>query len=302
MIERYRSSEMSLNRVYLVLGFTKQGYHQWRQRSERQTYNLAVLEEAINQVRAAHPGCGLEKLYHQLNPDCIARDPFIAHFQALGYGVKRRRNPTMTTQAIRNRYYPNLTAGLVLWGINRLWQTDITYIHVVDRFYYLVFIIDVYSRRIVGYSVSDRLYAEANRVALSMALRLRTGEDLAWLVHHSDRGSQYIDRRYHHQLERAGITQISMCERAQDNAFTERLNGTIKEEYLYPWKPTNFTHLKQLVDKAVKHYNEYRPHNGLIGRMSPVAFERWLTQVNIGQCPRMEIKPYLTEELETKGT
>ena len=292
MIKRYRSSEIKLNHLYRVLGFSKQGVSQWRQRQERKIADLAVLEEAVNHIRKDHPGCGLEKMYHLLQPDCLGRDRFIAHFQSLGYGVVRKRNPIMTTRSLRDRYYPNLINSLTVNEVNQVWQTDITYILVSDRFYYLTFIIDVYSRLIVGYAVSDRLFATANVKALRMALKRREGMNLTQLIHHSDRGSQYLDRSYQQLLVDSGVWQISMCEQAQDNAYTERLNGIIKNEYINPWSPSSFEALKRMVKKAVNHYNSQRPHNGLKDRMPPEVFERWTERVDLEDRPTVVIRSY----------
>jgi putative transposase len=136
-----------------------------------------------------------------------------------------------------------------------------------ERFYYAVFIIDVYTKKIVGYKVSSNMRATANFEALAMALRLNA----APLIHHSDRGSQYGSTEYITSLKRQK-TRISMGLIAQENAYAERINRTIKEEYLDYWKPSNFGQLKQQVKKAVDHYNNHRPHNHL-ARQTPTQFE-----------------------------
>ncbi len=149
-----------------------------------------------------------------------------------------------------------------------VWQSDITYIYVDERFYYAVFIIDVYTKKIVGYQVSNHMRATANVKALKMAL----GSNRAPIIHHSDRGGQYIYKEYIRVLN-DNKSQISMALSAQDNAYAERINRTIKEEYLDYWKPNSFDQLKRQVNKAVNHYNTKRPHNN-IGKLSPVEFEK----------------------------
>src|SRR5690554_3272918 len=108
--------------------------------------------------------------------------------------------------------------------------------------------------------------AQANMDALNMALK----ENDAPPVHHSDRGSQYTDKGYIDLLMING-SQISMALSAHDNAYAERINRTIKEEYLDHWKPQTFDQLKRMMAKAVKNYNSKRLHNNN-NRMSPEKF------------------------------
>ena len=103
-------------------------------------------------------------------------------------------------------YITQIALGLELQSINHVWQTDITYIYVNGRFYYLTFIIDIYSQRIVGYKASKNLFAKANIDCLKMALRLRGISKYSKLIHHSDKGSQYIATKYldllkHHNIQ-----------------------------------------------------------------------------------------------------
>jgi transposase InsO family protein len=222
-------------------------------------------------LRKEHPGCGVEKMYYTLCPDFIGRDQFIEVFMELGFRVKRNKNYRRTTYSIKNEY-PNLIKGLSVAAPSTVWQSDITYMEVGDRFYYAVFIIDVYTKKVVGYNVSDNMRATANLKALRMALRNHPAPK----IHHSDRGSQYIYHEYTEMLKGKG-SQISMSRTAQDNAYAERINETIKYEYLKYWKPKSYKELERCVKKAVNHYNKQRPHNRLM-RMTPESFEHsWLS-------------------------
>ena len=153
-----------------------------------------------------------------------------------------------------------------------IWQSDITYIPIGDKHYYVVLIIDVYTKNIVGYSVTDHMRATANVSALKMALK----QHKAPQIHHSDRGSQYTYKGYVELLEKHG-TSISMATSAQDNAYAERINRTIKEEYLDHWKPKSLSQLKMMIKKAVKNYNQKRIHNQL-DRTTPIQFENQLVE------------------------
>lgn len=262
--------DYSLNSLYAAVGITKQGV--W-DHFRREQAELAMIERVIARVdtrRKEHPGEGLAKLYDQLQPKGLGRDKFCRIFGQLGYGIRRRANPVRTTIPA-HKVFKNLIEGRLVTGPNQVWQSDITYIKVGDRFYYLTFIIDVYTRRIVGYATSDSLRAEANMRALTMAVAAVPAEELRGCVHHSDRGSQYTDGRYLAML-RGHKMLISMGARAQDNAFAERINGVIKNEYLIPWSLSSYRQLKRCSRKAVSDYNTKR-HHGSLGKCSPAAYE-----------------------------
>lgn len=260
----------SLNALYEVIGITKQGvWHHFR----REQAELELIRKVIGQVdkrRTEHPGEGLEKLYWQIQPDGIGRDKFCDIFMQLGYGVPRQVN-RMRTTIPAHKVFDNLIEGRVVSAPNQVWQSDITYIKVGGRFYYLTFIIDVYSRRIVGYAVSKSLRAEANIKALKMAFSGFSPNQLQGCVHHSDRGTQYTDGRYLKQLRDHRML-ISMGGKAQDNAFAERINGVIKNEYLIPRSLKTFAQLSYYSKQAVIDYNTKR-HHGSLGRSTPVDYE-----------------------------
>jgi putative transposase len=208
-------------------------------------------------------------MYYSLNPDFLGRDRFIELFMDLGFRLKKRINYKRTTYSVASKY-KNLIKGMVISKPSIVWQTDITYYDVNNKFYYVVFIIDVYTKIIVGYEVSDNMRATANIRAMQMALANYT----APLIHHSDRGGQYIYGDYIKLLE-ANNCKMSMSKSSQDNAYAERINRTIKEEYLDHWKATDFTILKQHIKKAVENYNNKRIHNNL-DRMKPTEFyQNW---------------------------
>ncbi|PIE77331.1 MAG: integrase, partial [Candidatus Delongbacteria bacterium] len=164
----------------------------------------------------------------------------------LGFRVKHKKNYRRTTYSSKSNY-PNLIKGLEVASPNVIWQSDITYIEVNNTFYYAVFIIDVYTKEIVGYKVSDHMRATANVEALKSAIK-KFGVPQ---IHHSDRGSQYVYKPYI-ELLKSHETKISMSLIAQENAYAERINKTIKEEYLAGWAIDSFEHLKKCVKKAVK--------------------------------------------------
>lgn len=246
---------------------SKQAVHQRAVRHSHYQGQFAKLIEKADKVRKEHPGCGVEKLYYRLRPDFVGRDRFIETMMSLGYRVKVKKNYRRTTRGLSTAY-PNLIKGLVVGTPNRVWQSDITYFYVGDRFYYGVFIIDVYTKKIVGYQVSNHMQSTANIKALRMALK----NNGAPQYHHSDRGAQYHATAYL-KLLKENNCKVSMGKSAQDNSYAERINGTIKNEYLDHWKPKTFESLKKMVNRAVKQYNKRRLHDSL-DRMSPEVFEQ----------------------------
>jgi transposase InsO family protein len=255
---------------------------------QQQVYaeKLSGLITEVDILREEHPGCGVEKMYYTLRPDWLGRDKFISIFMELGYRVQTKKNYQRTTVPVHSKY-KNLIQGMMVQDRNIVWQTDITYFLIGDQYYYLVFIIDVYTKVILGYQASDHLRAEANLAALRMAINNSNGS-LDWLIHHSDKGGQYIDKNYITLLDRYGIS-VSMGASAQDNAYAERINGTIKNEYLNYWQPKNLKELKSMLKKAVNHYNNKRIHNELPGKTTPVQFEKSLLDLSSQKRPTVII-------------
>lgn len=261
----------SLNKLYKTIKISKQAVVQYDKRQEIFDKKVADLMVEADILRKAHPGCGVEKMYDTLQPNFIGRDRFTELFMELGYRLKRQKNYRRTTFA-GSIFYDNLIKGAEVSAPSTIWQSDITYIKVEDKFCYAVLIIDVYTKNIVGSSVSNHMRATANITALKMALK----HHKAPKIHHSDRGSQYTSKTYTELLDKFNIN-ISMGLTAQDNAYAERINRTIKEEFIEPWKPKDLKSLRSSVKKAVLYYNTKRPHKNL-NKMSPVDFEKyWAT-------------------------
>lgn len=272
----------SMNQLYYSIGISKQAVHQYANRQSVFDDQLMQLMEEADELRKEHPGCGVEKMYNTLKPDFIGRDRFVETFMDLGYRLKRKKNYKRTTIAGKI-HYPNLIKGMEINAPFVVWQSDITYYRVAGKFYYAVFIIDVYTKKIVGYKVSDNMRATANLKAMKMALR----ENKAPKIHHSDRGSQYTYKGYI-DLLKSHNTHISMASSAQDNAYAERINRTIKEEYLDYWEPRTFNQLQNYVKKAVNQYNNKRSHDNL-NKKNPREFQQFWSTLATEQRPVITI-------------
>lgn len=283
----------SLNSLYTEIGISKQAVYQYDKRQVEFDFKLFNLVELADLIRKEHPGCGVEKIYYTLKPEFIGRDRFIEHFMELGYRLKTHKNYHRTTRST-NFYYPNLIKGMVINEPSTIWQTDITYFRIGDEFYYGIFILDVYTKKIVGHKVSDHMRATANISVLKKALTNHS----APLIHHSDRGSQYTCKEYIDLLEKSG-SNISMGLCAQDNAYAERINQTIKYEYLNYWHPKTYAQLSSQVNKAVKNYNNKRIHNSFEPlKMTPKQFEDYVLNLPKQERPTETI--YTDVDCKTK--
>jgi len=184
----------------------------------------------------------------------------------------RKVNLWRTTDSSGVVRFDNLLEGVALRSINEAWSSDITYYEVKERFYYLTFVMDCFSRRILGYAVSSRLTTEQTTLpALKRAVKARGGSIPPQVIFHSDGGGQYYDQAFlsytrHHQMRN------SMCEFAYENGKAERLNGIIKNNYLKFYQTSTFEQLQQNVDRAVVLYNRERPHKSL-NYQTPVDYE-----------------------------
>jgi putative transposase len=157
---------------------------------------------------------------------------------------------------------------------NRLWVADLTYVATWSGFCYVAFVVDAFSRRIVGWRVAGSLRAELALDALEMAIWARRGRPLDGLIHHSDRGVQYLAIRYTEKLADEGaIASVGSRGDAQDNALAETVNGLFKTELIRrkgPWKTLEDVELATLA--WVDWYNNRRLH-GACGDIPPAEFE-----------------------------
>jgi hypothetical protein len=264
------------------LSISKQAIYQARKRQLNFDTELMDLITQADILREEHPGCGVEKMYKTLKPQHLGRDKFCEIFMDLGYRIRTIKNYRRTTIPTHLNY-PNLIEGMMVTRPCQVLQSDITYFDIEGKFYYLVFIIDVYTREILGYNVSNNMRKESNIKALKMALKQVNPSEAKEMIHHSDRGSQYGSTAYKRILRDAGI-KLSMGMKAQDNAFAERVNGTIKNEYLNLWHINNLRNLQAKTKKAVEHYNTKRQHDNLKGK-TPKEFKSYVLNLNTQKRP-----------------
>jgi putative transposase len=190
-------------------------------------------------------------------------------------GVKKGRAYKKTTIGDEALHRPSdlVSRHFVADAPNRLWVADLTYVKSHSGWVYAAFIIDVFSRFIVGWQVSNSLRSDLAIDALEMAIFAR-GDDLAGLVHHSDRGVQYLSIRYSERLGEAGaVASVGSRGDSYDNALAESFNSLYKSELIYrkgPWR--NVEHVEWATLTYVDWFNNRRIHESL-DYVAPVEFE-----------------------------
>lgn len=264
-----------MNEIYRSMGTSKQNIHQRLARTVKKNEERAQLRHVVGQIRKDHPSMGARSLYLKIKPKTMGRDLFYQWYRSEGLTVIPQKNWRRTTDSSGVIRFDNLIQEIELDHVNQVWVSDITYYELNNRFSYLTFVMDQYSRKIKGYSASQDLRTEHTTLpAAKMAKKyLRKGDTP---ILHSDGGGQYYCKSFLDYTKGKFIN--SMGESAYENPHAERLNRTIKDNYLKHYKPQDFDQLKKHLAKAVEMYNDGKPHDALKG-MTPNQFERLKTYV-----------------------
>lgn len=248
-----------------MFGIDRQVYYRKiRHRFNKQNKARLVVDMVL-EIRQQMPRIGSKKLYYLLRQDLktlkIGRDKFIDILRANHLLILPKRSYHITTNSHhRFRKYTNQIIDLEINKPEQVWVSDITYIGKRDQPCYLSLITDAYSKKIVGYNVSDNLNTESSLVALRLAIKQRKNKDLI-LIHHSDRGLQYCANEYQKVLSKNRI-KPSMTQNSDpyENAVAERINGILKQEFNIDKYNKDLLIMKQIIKETVEIYNEKRPH------------------------------------------
>jgi putative transposase len=222
---------------------------------------------------------GADKVWTQLKDEgyVVARCTVERLMKSLGLkGVRRGRSWKLTTVGDESLQRPAdlVKRQFTATAPNRLWVADLTYVKTHVGFVYVAFVVDVFSRFVVGWQVSSSLRSDLAIDALEMAIFARRKDSLGGLVHHSDRGVQYLSIRYTDRLAEVGVVaSVGSRGDSYDNAMAESFNGLYKTELIYhrgPWKGLEDVEWATL--SYIDWFNNRRIHNE-IGKLSPAQFE-----------------------------
>ena len=252
-----------------------------------------IIIEYAHEMRTNDPGMGYGKIWYKFNRNGsdirIGRDRFLLILHENGFKLRGKvRSPRTTNSRHGYALYPNLARELLMTRPNQLWVSDITYITIWrsadDYFFcYLSVIMDDCHKEIVGYAVHETLDTAGCLKALEMALKKTAHERTQKLIHHSDRGTQYASSAYVTKLKANGI-EVSMTENSdpKENAASERVNNTIKNELLRGERFTSVRQVRETLARRIRFYNEERPHMSLnmctpleCRNMTGVIYKKW---------------------------
>ena len=273
------TQQFSIQRMCKVLQVSRSGYYAWRGRpvSAREMANQALVEEIRAVHRASRETYGSPRVYQALRQRGVAcsRNRVARLMRQHGIVAKQTRRFTRTTKAHPDHAVaPNrLSRPFQSSRPDEIWMSDITYIPTDEGWLYLSMVMDLFSRRIVGWGMNTRLTTALVEQALRMALAQR--EPAPGLIHHSDRGSQYTSEHYQTLLTKHGILpSMSAVGNCYDNAPMESAFGTLKCELIHHRHyETRHEARVDIFDYVEVFYNRQRLHSSL-GYQSPMAFEQ----------------------------
>jgi len=250
------------------LGYSPQAYHKKQKRNVVQLSNEYLILQQIDLIRKYQPRCGGRKLFIMLQSFfeqykiSMGRDNFFDLLRHNKLLVRRIKRSVHTTNSKHHFYrYPNLVKDFTPLKAHELWVADITYIPLKNRFAYLFLITDAYSRKIVGFHVSDDMKVSSATLALKKALAQKPPETI--VIHHSDRGIQYCSTAYV-QLLQQHHAHISMTQNGDpyENAIAERVNGILKTELVSKYYD-NIDLAAMHIARCITIYNYRRRHSSL---------------------------------------
>lgn len=251
-------------------------YYRLRQKALRAKKEEVDLRDRIEKIVVKCAGYGYRRVTYQLrregykiNHKRVAR---LMREQSLQCQVKRRWVKT-TDSDHGYRIYPNLIKELKITRRNQVWVADITYLRIMTGFLYLAVVLDLFSRKVIGWALSEHIDAQLTLTALRVALDDRGSVE--GCIHHSDRGVQYACHAYVEELEAAKI-RISMARKGNpyDNAAAESFMKTLKCEEVYLWDYHNVEDVKRRIPYFLQEvYNQKRLHSAL-GYVTPEEFEQ----------------------------
>ena len=265
-VDRFkREQQESLTATCRLFGVSRQVYYRSKKSEAKRKHIAAMVVQKVQKVRMRMSELGTRKLYHTLHDDLrelgVGRDRLFAIMKANHMHIVPKRQYHVTTNSHhRFNKHSNLVENLAVNRPEQVWVSDITYIGTRNKPIYLSLVTDAYSKKIMGFNVSNSLHAEGTVKALKQALKKRMYKT-EQLIHHSDRGLQYCCEDYQKVLARNSIL-CSMTERYDpyQNATAERVNGILKQEFIKGILVEDASLMSKLIKQSINIYNQERPH------------------------------------------
>ena len=276
---REHQHEFSVQRMCRVLDVTRSSYYAWQpeKTGPREQENQMLVEQIRKEYKTSRQTYGSPRIWAALLNQGIAcgRHRIARLMRREGIrSQKRQKWHPVTTQRqagvipAPNHLNQDFSAALP----NTKWVSDFTYIDTAEGWLYLAIVLDLFSRKVVGWSMAEQMNTALVESALRMALQTRQPE--APLLHHSDQGSQYISAAYQSQLVDAKMqTSMSRVGNCYDNAVAESFFGTLKTECVTDQLATHALARTTIFEYIEVWYNRQRLHSTL-GYLSPAEFER----------------------------
>jgi putative transposase len=264
-----KTGTAGVSEVCLCFDIKRDAYYKYLNRCKQRKSVVSKVLGLVSQERIDLPRGGTRKLHKALKPTFeelkikVGRDSLFDILREHNMLVRRKKAYCKTTNSYHHFHkYNNLIKNTEVSRPNQVWVSDITYIRTINGFCYLALITDMYSRKIVGYDISDSLELTGCLRAFKMALR--QARPASGLVHHSDRGIQYCSNQYVDALKKRKI-KISMTEEnhCYENALAERVNGILKDEFYLDQCFFSTHHACIATKSAIGIYNNKRLHLSL---------------------------------------
>lgn len=270
--------QLSITQSCHALEVSCSGYYDWKNRSEPVPSDDMELRDLIQEIVLEFPGYGYRRVTAELrNRGYVANRKRVLRLMREDnlLCLKKKFKPVTTDSSHGLPVYPNLLKDTTISRPNQVWASDITYIQLLHEHIYLAVIIDLFSRKCIGWDLSRNMGDQLTLNALDMAYRNRESEPLQGLIHHSDQGVQYASGDYVGSLKDQEI-HISMSRKGNpyDNAFAESFIKTLKYEEVYLNEYSTFEDALRSIWQFIEViYNRKRLHSSL-GYKSPEQFER----------------------------
>ncbi len=288
-----------MEELYKCVGITRQAHQKWRAYQVLEHQYESMVCSKCGMIRKNHKRMSSRKIYSMSSGEFpFGRDKFEHYAHRNGYMVRRKRSFTKTTYPLKVGAVPNLIEGVLVNSPNQIYQSDIFYMKVGNQTMYGFVIMDIYTKELLVLHEANNMYATELNIALKKLIHKIGSSKVRGAIFHSDRGSQYGDAHFITLCNKYGLKR-SMGKRSQQNAYAERVQGTIQHEHLFEME-IDASNLHQKLAKIARLYNEERPHNSL-GGMTPKGFKQQMSKVELKNRPEMQVyqwtEPILTKDM-----